>query len=273
MRVVLTLFALVLTTVFLMPQARAQPPGPKLTMETLRAEGTIKGVRPRLLHVAVGDDEDWLVSVPNEYQQFLYEATATPKWLRMPMPVRFSALVVIEKRMREIVIKEPVSELTVTPLRPEFGVGLFPDRSNNQGPSVFDRQARKEEKKRPRREPVEVPCVIIGRLAESKDGKLRVVAGNRSVRFELAPEAEISVEWHDVQWVQPGDKIDLTARYPAGRRGQAQGQQITITAAKVLDLKEKATRGRSKSGREQESDDSEKKIEADKADDERKKID
>ena len=82
---------------------------------------------------------------------------------------------------------------------------------------------------------------------------MRVMAGNFSVRLELDPKAEITVQWHDLRWVREGDKVELTARYPAGRVGQAKAEQMTITAAKVLDAPVKAGKQRRKETQKKET--------------------
>lgn len=263
MRVPRTLILVALTSLCVLSFAYGRPGpqrqrGPQL--QDLKATGTIKGLRPRVLHVTVEGTQqrEWLVSVPERAEDLVFEATATPKWLQKRMPVRFTAKVVKEKRMREIVIREPVAELTVAPLRPDVGMGVFPEQRTDQRDNLFTRRSKTPQKKRSRAEPEEVECMIVGRVVENKDGRLRIAAGNISVRLELAPKAEISVQWHDLQWVRLGDKVDLTARYAAGRPGQAQGQTMTITAAKPLDVEEKAVRGRRKASDKGKSDDLEK---------------
>jgi hypothetical protein len=195
--------------------------------------------------MTVEGGQDWLVSLPNQYENFVYEATATPRWLQPRMPVRFEADVPIEKRKREIELKEPVKSLTVTPFRPDVGVGVFPEQTNPLQNDLFAGRGEAARKKQQGvQQPETLPCLIVGQLMDSKQGKLRMAAGPLVVRFELAEDATIAVQWHDPQWVRPGDRAEITARHPAGRIGQAEGQQITVTAAQVLDVEEKVARGR-----------------------------
>ena len=92
--------------------------------------------------------------------------------------------------------------------------------------------------------------------------QLRVSAGGVMVRCELDPKAEISVRWHDVCWVRVGDKVQFTARYPAGRKGQAQAETMNITTTAPLDVAETPPRGHKKAEtREQEKKDEAKKEE------------
>ena len=253
-----------LPTLFLLawvglPSVFGQERGPRIHMETLRTTATVKGVRPRLLHVAAEDGKEWLVSVPTNYENVVFQATAAPDWLQKRMPVRFHANVTMEKHKKEIVIREPLTELTVATIRADVGMGIFPENGIDQREDLF-RGGKTGVDKKPAGQAEESPCLIIGLLVENKDGKLRVAAGRIPVRAELDPKAEISVELHDVQWVRPGDKAEITARYLAGRQGQAEGQQITVTAAKPLSADEEPEKGRRRSARGRKSDDPKKEV-------------
>ncbi len=263
MRVAQTLFMMLLAAILVLPTGSANAHDEKkvtpVPPATLRASGTVKGWRLGALHVAVAGGEEWLISVPRKPEQVVFEATATRKWLQRGMPVQFNAKIVLERRKRKIVIKEPVSELTVAPFRADVGVGLFPERNTDQRQDLFARRGREAKKKQARGQPQGVPCLVIGRLVDNRDGKLRVAAGKISVLLELAPEAEIAVQLHDLQWVRPGDKVEITARYPQGRKGQAEGQELSVVAAKVLDGVEKHSKTRRRSARDKKSAEPEKK--------------
>jgi hypothetical protein len=210
-------------------------------MDTLKAGGVIQDGTPRVLNVLI-DGQPWYVSVPDNPRDLVFEGMATSRWLQRGMPVRFECTVVMEKRMREIVIKEPVTELTVAPVPPNVTMGIHPEQQHDQRSSLFSRRSGDADKRAPQG-PVELPCLVIGQLVENRDGRLRVAAGRASVRAELDPKAEISVQWHDVRWARKGDKIELSARYPAGRKGQAQGLTMTIKAAQTLDVVGKTPQG------------------------------
>lgn len=221
----------------LLGQGRGQRP----QLETLHTTATVKTVAPRVLQVVATDGKEWLVSVPTEYDNIVFQATATPDWLRPGMVVRFNAMVSMEKRKREITLKEPISELTVITVNPNIGVGIFPENQVDQRNDLFGGKP-DTKKKRAGSEPVEMPCLIIGQLSEAKDGKLRVAAGRFPVRGELAEKAEISVELHDVSWVRPEDTAEITARFYPARPGQAEGTQMTITTTKPLSGHEESGR-------------------------------
>jgi hypothetical protein len=244
MRVALTLPTLVLLCFVSTAHAQRRP-----EFKTLNTAGTIKGVRPQVLLVTAEGGQEWFVSVPSDYKQFSYEASATSRWLQPRMPVRFKAEVKFEKRRKDIVIEQPVTALTVAPITPELMPGYYPEQSNDQRTNLFARRTA-DTKEKKRQGPVTMTCLIVGQLLEAKDGKLRVAAGPAIFRLELDPEAEIDVQWYDVQWVRPGDKIELSARHPVGRLGQAQGQQMSITAAELLDIQPKPTRTRRSSQRD-----------------------
>jgi len=248
MRIIRTMAAAALVTSCMVATVAAQRNGRRhmqVQMQTLQGEGTVQRVRPRLLQVAMQGNENWLIALPNDYRKFIYEATATPRWLRPRMPVQFNAHVTLERRKREVVLQEPVEALTVAPFQPGVGMGIFPDPSMDQRDGLFTNDDEKQKKRRSHKnESIDGSCLIVGQLVEIKDGKLRIAAGGVTVRCELAPKADISVQWHDAQWVRPGDKAQITARYLPGRTGQAQGVQISINAEKTLDIEEKPARGK-----------------------------
>lgn len=254
MRTTLALLTVCLASSTFPASLWGQRQGDRMPLETLTGSAIVKGARPGLLHVAMEGGQEWLVSLPTEYQRFSYEATATTRWLQPRMPVRFEANVTMEKRKREIVLAEPLKSLTVTPLRPDVGMGIFPEQTNPMRNNLFAAPAENAKKKPAVPEPQEVPCVITGQLVENKEGKLRVAAGPVVVRAELAADAEITVQWYDAQWIRPGDRADISARYPAGRPGQAQGQQITVVASQVLDMEQRVARGRRRAEPEEEGD-------------------
>ncbi len=247
-----------------LPSMFGQQRGPRIPVETLRTTATVRGVRPRLLHVVAEDGKEWLVSLPANYEDVVFQATATPDWLQKRMPVRFRANVMMEKRKKEIVISEPLTELTVATLRADVGMGIFPESGIDPREDLL-RGGKTGAEKQPAGEAKETPCLIIGLLVETKDGTLRIAAGRIPVRAELDPKAEISVELHDVQWVRPGDKAEITARYYSGRQGQAEGQQITITAASPLSAEEGLEKGRRRAARGRKSDESKKEVDLPKA--------
>ena len=250
----------------------------RMAMETLRTTATVKAATPRMLQVVTDDGQQWLVSVPANLENLVFQATATPDWLRPGMTVRFNATVTMEKRMREITIKDPITELTVATVRPNVGMGVFPENQYDQRNDLFGGKS-ETRKKSGGSEPVETSCLIIGRLVEHKEGRLRIAAGRIPVKAELADKAEVTVEVHDVMWVRPGDKVELTARFIPGRAGRAEGQQMTITAAAPLTGKEGAEKGARRGAHGQKVDESaegkekEKRKEKEKEKEEERKID
>ncbi len=113
--------------------------------------------------------------------------------------------------------------------------GVYPEQTFDQRGGLFSRDKKQAQKRGRNQEPAEQRCMVIGQLVENKDGKLRLNAGGVPVLCELDPKVEITVRWHDVRWVRVGDKVQVTARYPAGRKGQAQAESLTITSSQPLD--------------------------------------
>lgn len=100
----------------------------------------------------------------------------------------------------------------------------------------------------------ELPVLVIGVLREYKNNRLKVNAGNALVIAELPETAEVSVDVRHCEWVRPGDKIELTARFYPALRGRAEGQRFTITASQPLAPDEKASKGRRRASREKKPD-------------------
>jgi hypothetical protein len=96
-------------------------------------------------------------------------------------------------------------------------------------------------------------CLVIGTLVEFKNGKIKVAAGPYSVVADVPETVTISVDVRHCLWAQPGDKVELSARYSPYLRGQAEGQQISVTAAKPLTLPEKASKSRRRGTRDRKS--------------------
>jgi hypothetical protein len=101
----------------------------------------------------------------------------------------------------------------------------------------------------------DIPVLVIGLLREYKNHRIKVSAGNFMVSAELPETAEVSVDVRHCQWVRPGDKVELTARFYPTLRGRAEGQQMTITASQPLVPDEKANKGRRRGGRDKKQDD------------------
>lgn len=294
MRTSLAIGMWVLFGAVLIPPAGAQGRrGGAAAPQTLNTEGLIRGARPGLLQVTSAQDGDWLVTIPREAESVVFRATTTAEFLQPGLAVRFHATFrKTDKRQREYTATRPVSALDIITVLPNSLPGLYPDdaggleggmfRSGADQPDAEPRQAEPaaqpqapkpadpasdDRDKSPLRErgraaaketapnaADELPVLVIGVLREYKNNRLKVNAGNALVIAELPETAEVSVDVRHCEWVRPGDKIELTARFYPTLRGRAEGQRITITASQPLAPDEKASKGRRRASREKKPD-------------------
>ena len=231
-------------------QARGGRPAPT---ESLSGEATVKGVRAGVLQVTTVDGTDWLVSIPAQPENVVFRASASPQFLQPQMAVRFHATFKkTDKRRKEYQATQPVAALEIITLRPGSEPNVYPDDAKDSRDELFqDDQGDKPEKKKEIPQAAdELDCLVIGNLLEYKNNKIKVAAGPFVVSAELPETAEVTVDVRHCLWVHAGDKVELNARYFPAMRGQAEGQQLTITAAQPLTADEKATKGRRRAGRD-----------------------
>ena len=236
-------------------QGRGGRPAPT---ESLSGEATVKGVRPGMLQVTIEDGTDWLVSIPAQPENVVFRATASPKFLQPPMAVRFHATFKkTDKRRKEYQATQPVAALEIITVRPGSEPNVYPDDAKNSRDELFQDDDREEPEpaKKIAKAADELDCLVIGKLMEYKNNKIRVAAGPFVVLAELPETAEVSVDVRHCLWVRVGDKVELNARYFPALRGQAEGQQLTITAAQPLQAEEKAAKGRRRAGRDRKQED------------------
>lgn len=225
-------------------QRRQGRPAPT---ESLNGEATVKGVRPGLLQVTTEDGKDWLVSIPMQPESVVFRGAATTQFLQPRMSVRFHAIFKkTEKRRKEYQATQSVSSLEIITVRPGSEPNVYPDDAKDSRDELLqDNEGDEpERKKEVPKATDELACLVIGTLMEYKNNKIKVVAGPFVVVAELPETAEVSVDVRHCLWVHPGDKVELNARYFLAMPGQAEGQQLTITAAKPLTAEERAGKGR-----------------------------
>jgi len=221
--------------------------------ESLQGEATVKGVRPGLMQVTTAEGQDWLVTIPTRLENVIFRGSATPQFLQPQMALRFhTTFPWTDKRKKEYQTSKPVDTLEIITVRPGSEPNVYPDEQADGRRKLFqgDEEERPEVKDEAPKKEGEVAgetmaCLVIGTLVEFKNGKIKVAAGPYTVVAEVPETVTISVDVRHCLWTQPGDKVELSARYSPYLRGQAEGQQMTVTAAKPLTLPEKA----SKSGR------------------------
>jgi hypothetical protein len=201
--------------------------------------------------------------------------------------------------VKEYQATHPISSLEIITLTPSGLPGIYPDDAGGLTDEPFKRAANdekpakkeggkvsekengekvgqkekskekvreKEDARGEEREKEEAPAaaddmrvLVIGVLREYKNNRIKVSAGNFPVAAELPETAPVSVDVRHCEWVRPGDKIELTARYFPAMRGRAEGERMTITASQPLLPDEKANKGRRRGGHEKKPEDTPKK--------------
>jgi hypothetical protein len=257
-------FLAVLAVVVIVPDTvRAQRRGGRNELtETLQGEVTVKGVRPGVMQVTTAEGQDWLVTIPTQIENVIFRGSATPQFLQPQMAVRFhTTFPKTDKRKKEYVTSQPVDSLELITLRPGGEPNVYPDeqevgrRELFQGDEKEQPEANSDTPKKAGDDAEEtLACLVLGTVVEYKSGKIKVAAGPYTVVAELPETATISVDVRHCLWAQPGDKVELSARYNPYLRGQAQGQQMTITAAKPLTPPEKASKSRRRGARDRKND-------------------
>ncbi|MHB8971892.1 MAG: hypothetical protein ACYC3X_00245 [Pirellulaceae bacterium] len=248
MRVSLAVLTCAVLPAFAISSAWAQGRGGRpVPTESLSGEATVKGVRPGVLQVTTEDLKEWLVSIPVQPESVVFRGAASTQFLQPRMAVRFHATFKnSEKRRKEYQATQSVSSLEIITVRPGSEPNVYPDdaKDGRDEPPQDDENAEPEQKKGPPQAADELACLVIGTLIEYKNNKLKVAAGPFVVAAELPETAEVSVDVRHCLWVRPGDKVELNARYFPALPGQAEGQQLTITAAQPLTAEVRTGKGR-----------------------------
>ena len=249
-RALINLFSILLLTVWLgtslaHAQGPRRRPGKLLTLKTT---AVLKGLRPGFLFVAAENGQNWVVSVPKRPEQILYHASASPAWLQRGMVVRFQAT--LDKRLSA---QKEIDDLTVITTRPGVELGITGESEPDERANLLVSEKEATQKKRPTKGPATFYCLVVGRLLGNKGKTMMVAAGRKIVHADLAPTAKVAVELNDLRLAQPGDKVEFSARYYEGAKGQAQGQQVTVTAAKPLEAVSKKIPRRGRSRRNKDS--------------------
>ena len=218
--------------------------GQNLEREPLNISGTVKGVAPGAIQVAVSEKEVWLVKVdPNiKPQDVTFSGSAEKTFLRPGMFIEFRAQV--NKRGT---VLEPVASLTVFTPSDARPPGVLPDgEAGGGGAAVFGeaKEENKGEKKKP--DPKEKKAAakpkgedtiyrVAGAISKvGRAGDVTVSAGGAQVKFNLAEDCKISVDTNDLTFVSPGDKVTLHGSSFKGQPGEGVASKIEVTATNPL---------------------------------------
>lgn len=242
MRLRICLIAVMATVSVAVPVVRGQgqPRARAPRMATLRTVATIQGIRPGIVLVATKKGDKWAITVPRRPEAIEYHAEADSSWLQRGMSIRFNVLL-DTRRLRG---QEDVRSVSVVTLRQGIEPGVFPEQGMPGKDHLFTTPQEPATKKRTRRAVAAVPCLVIGRLLGIKKGNMMVAAGRALVRAPLAENAAVTIDVNDYRLARLGDKVEVNARYLPQRPGQAEGEQLVITAAKPLGTKNEIARRR-----------------------------
>ena len=218
--------------------------GQNLEHEQLNATGTVKGVVPGAIQVAVTEKEVWLIKVdPNiKPQDVMFSGTAEKTFLRTGMFIEFRAQV-----SKRGTVMEPVASLTVFTPSDARPAGIDPDGAADSGAGALFGEGKEEnkgEKKKP--EPKEKKAAakpkgddtlyrVAGAISKiGRAGDVTVSAGGAQVKFNLAEECKISVDTNDLSFVSSGDKVTVQGWFYKGQPGEGVAQKVEVTASKPL---------------------------------------
>jgi hypothetical protein len=203
--------------------------------EQLRTSGIIKGLAPGGLVMQTESGETWKVALPRQPKDIQYNASADLDFLRPGLPVQFTAMI----NNRGQVVSQ-IAAITVFTPREAADLGIVPEGIAGPNPADALFSDAKEEKK-PAKEPTERSCYVGGQIVSLKGKNMLVAAGGMQLKCPLADNVQVKLAIADLSYVQPGDKVEVQARYYANRKDLgAMAGQLTVTAAQPLvDLKKK----------------------------------
>jgi hypothetical protein len=215
--------------------AQNRPKGPPSNREPAQGGGTIKGATPGGLEVHASGGDRYLVQIEPQARAIEYLATAEPSWLVPGMLVRFTATV--DRRGK---IQEPIDQLEVITLREGIQLGVVSDMGDggglgDEGAGLF--QEAKPEKKEKKKAPPPKDSgtwTFVGRLTETKNGRVAIAVPGKVLKGELAENAKISVDYGNLSLVKPGDQITFQGWSPIGRKQYVMANTVTVTSPEKL---------------------------------------
>ncbi|MCH2127887.1 MAG: hypothetical protein MK179_02025 [Pirellulaceae bacterium] len=174
-----------------------------------RHQGQLTNVQAPFLEVRVGD-KTWVYKVEAEVDQIKYIAQAETSWLRPGMYVRYDGA---DEKGRTV---EPIKELFVFSPRPEFPVGIQDEADGS--------------------------FLIAGRIKNLKNGRLTLLVGRRKTIVTLDEEAEIRVNYANLDLMQLGDNVEASGEFYVEGKGIA--TTLVVTAKDTLKSRDKKKRRR-----------------------------
>ena len=229
-----TLLAVVLLPLSARGQYGVRPP--EVKPEQLNATGTIKAIRPGLLHVLTEDNDQWLIQVRARPQDIAFTGPADSSFLKPGMLVRF-----VGKFNKRGECVEPVGSVTIFTIREGHGLGIKPDAEPGlAGTKEFFSDAKLAEKPAGKKDEA-ISYRVAGTLTKlSRSGEMTISAPGATIKADLADDANISVDINNLSYVREGDQIEVRGQYLPAQKGQAVANWISVTAKEPLaDAKKK----------------------------------
>ncbi|HEY1601396.1 MAG TPA: hypothetical protein VGG64_17475 [Pirellulales bacterium] len=173
------------------------------------------------------DGRSYLLQIAQDYTRVVCNGTAERDYLKPGVMVRFEGD--FDRKMQT---KTPIEELyVVTP-------------SETAQPGIHSDEPGEEDQPRAKQKGAIETLVVVGTIKLFKDNQLQVVADGKSIKVELAEDAEIKVEVDDYTLAVAGDEITVrgrTAQPPQGQQaGHVYGEEVTITLSEPLEASAKA---------------------------------
>lgn len=212
-------------------------------MKTVRAHvsGKLQGMQGDLLQVLGETGERWVVKLPRDKRNVVYENQADASVLQPGMLVQFSARLDKKGKARSEV--EKLKVFTARDKNTEFGV--IAEATGGAAGNLFSDSAENEGKKKKRTPAPEAqPFLITGQLTGIKKNKLQVAAGAARIEVELLDGAEISLELADLSLVRPGDLVTADGRAYAQKKSDVVADRVAIAGAAKVSLDPKAAKKR-----------------------------
>jgi hypothetical protein len=203
--------------------AQQQPPQPK----TLEETGTIESVAQGGFIMKTAKSETWNIQL-KPGAKVLVDGNAETNYLRPGLNIRLTGE--IDKKGA---LQAEVTELEIFTPQGKTGNGFFADGAPDAKP-VRNAAAGSYE--------------IRGKVASFKDNELTMKAGGKTISGKVASDAKVKVSLEDISVAQNGDAVKVKASYldaykadGTTRQGAAAADDVSVTLAKPLASKRKAT--------------------------------
>jgi len=200
-----------------------QPPQAK----TLEESGTIEAVAQGGFRMKTGKSETWNISL-KQGAKVQVDGNAETSYLRAGLNVRFKGEV-----DKKGVLQAEVTELEIFTPQGKSAFGFFEESGadakpiRNAGAGSYD---------------------LRGKVASFKDNELTMKVGTKVVSGKVASDAKVTVSVEDISLAQNGDTVKVKASYfdqykadGTTRAGAAEAEDVSVTLAKPLVSKKKAT--------------------------------